>query len=272
MIWFLKIMLLFQTNSKAEVATELESIKVKLNASEESKAATNIMINGLHQSITERDRTIGHLKKQVKRYSEIVEPSEPAVNDKPDLEENGSNSVNGSQESESEGSSNEVNEGIYGKLQNALKRIAILSSEKEELEHLITRLQDETDTVGEYITIYQYQRAQQKAQLQEKESQLHSIAKDREDLRAKVAELQSLLTTFMSQNSDNSEAKNGGQENGSDTDDHEVKSVQDPTTAKQIMSLMSDIGSNELFYNHSSHLETFQPWFWESSSGKLMTV
>ena len=69
---------------------------------------------------------------------------------------------------------------IEQKLRDAMQKIVDLTSEKEHLEHTVARLQDETDTVGEYITIYQYQRAQQKAQLLEKEKQLHSLARDRE--------------------------------------------------------------------------------------------
>ena len=39
-------------------------------------------------------------------------------------------------------------------------------------------------------------------------------------------------------------------------------------TAGKIMSLLSEIGSNEVL----TSTEHFQPWFWEPSHGKLMTV
>lgn len=79
---------------------------------------------------------------------------------------------------------------VEQKFSQAMEKIAELSTEKEQLEHLIVRLQDETDTVGEYITIYQHQRAKQKAQLQEKEHQLQAVARDREDLKEKLSQLQ----------------------------------------------------------------------------------
>ena len=88
---------------------------------------------------------------------------------------------------------------IEQKLKQAMQKIVDLTSEKEHLEHTIIRLQDETDTVGEYITIYHYQRAQQKAQLLEKEKQLHSIARDREELKQKLDQLQGLLTNYIGQ-------------------------------------------------------------------------
>ena len=86
---------------------------------------------------------------------------------------------------------------IEQKLTEAMQKIVDLTSEKEHLEHTVARLQDETDTVGEYITIYQYQRTQQKAQLLEKEKQLHSLARDREELKQKLSQLQGLLTNYI---------------------------------------------------------------------------
>lgn len=38
--------------------------------------------------------------------------------------------------------------------------------------------------------------------------------------------------------------------------------------AGKIMTLLSEIGSNEML----TSLEQFEPWFWEPSQGKLMTV
>ncbi len=153
-------------------------------------------------------------------------------------------------------------------------------SEKENLEHIIVRLQDETDTVGEYITIYQYQRAQQKAQLQEKEKQLHSVARDREELKVKLAQLQGLLTQYL----DNSNASVNGDhaqllENGASQlnggGDLEVAqeanedAVKKTEAAGKILSLLSEIGANEMLTCDEGN---FAPWFWEPSQGRLMNV
>ena len=86
---------------------------------------------------------------------------------------------------------------VEQKFNEAMEKIAVLTSEKEQLEHIIIRLQDETDTVGEYITLYQYQRAQQRARLDEKERQLQTISRDREELKSKLTQLQSLITGWM---------------------------------------------------------------------------
>jgi hypothetical protein len=164
---------------------------------------------------------------------------------------------------------------IEVKLKEAMQKIVDLTGEKEHLEHTIDRLQDETDTVGEYITIYHYQRAQQKAQLQEKEKQLHSIARDREELKQKLAQLQGLLTNYLggepaldtteSASPTHAEAPcEVAQEAETYNDTDEKKSE----AAGKIMTLLSEIGSNEML----TSLEQFEPWFWEPSHGKLMTV
>lgn len=43
----------------------------------------------------------------------------------------------------------------------------------------------------------------------------------------------------------------------------------DQETAGQILSLLSEIGSNEML---TCDKEKFEPWFWEPSAGRLMTV
>ena len=59
----------------------------------------------------------------------------------------------------------------------------------------------ETETslssAGEYITIYQYQRQQIRKRMEEKESQLTAVSLEREELKLKLAQLQSLVTTYM---------------------------------------------------------------------------
>merc|ERR1719215_142363 len=173
---------------------------------------------------------------------------------------------------------------IEQKLKQAMQRIADLSSEKEQLEHIVIRLQDETDTVGEYITIYQYQRAQQKAQLHEKEQQLHSVAQDREELKQKLAQLQGLLTRYLGK----ANVEEPQENSTSDAEPCEVaeEAAESPTevtevkqTAKhegdagKILSLLSEIGSSEMLTCEASALEQrFQPWFWGPNQGKLMTV
>ena len=74
-----------------------------------------------------------------------------------------------------------------------MERVAQLSTDKEQLEHLVTQLQDETEIVGDYITIYQHQRKQQRMRMEEKDLQLRQLGKDREELTSKLDQLQTLI-------------------------------------------------------------------------------
>ena len=86
---------------------------------------------------------------------------------------------------------------LQQKFRKAMQDNVELSTEKEQLEHLVVQLQEETDTIGEYITIYQHQRQQQRLNLAEKEAQLQALSRDREELKAKLNELQQLVKHFL---------------------------------------------------------------------------
>ena len=74
-----------------------------------------------------------------------------------------------------------------------MERVAQLSTDKEQLKHLVTQLQDETEIVGDYIAIYQHQRKQQGMRMEEKDLQLRQLGKDREELTSKLDQLQTLI-------------------------------------------------------------------------------
>ncbi|XP_056601814.1 golgin subfamily A member 2 isoform X4 [Triplophysa dalaica] len=63
----------------------------------------------------------------------------------------------------------------------------------EELEHRCIQLSGETDTIGEYIALYQNQRAIMKQKHFEKEQYINILAKDKEEMKTKLAELQDLV-------------------------------------------------------------------------------
>ena len=86
---------------------------------------------------------------------------------------------------------------LQQKFKKAMQDNVELSTEKEQLEHLVVQLQEETDTIGEYITIYQHQRKQQRLNLAEKEAQLQALSRDREELKSKLNELQQLVKHFL---------------------------------------------------------------------------
>uniref|UniRef100_A0A182MVC6 Golgin subfamily A conserved domain-containing protein n=1 Tax=Anopheles culicifacies TaxID=139723 RepID=A0A182MVC6_9DIPT len=83
------------------------------------------------------------------------------------------------------------------KLQQRFKRtmveVADLTEEKQRLEHLVMQLQGETETIGEYITLYQQQRRMLKQKDMERDLQLQQLADDREMMKLKLKELNYLV-------------------------------------------------------------------------------
>uniref|UniRef100_A0A8C2KDV4 Golgin A2 n=1 Tax=Cyprinus carpio TaxID=7962 RepID=A0A8C2KDV4_CYPCA len=101
---------------------------------------------------------------------------------------------------DSDGVPVEVHEALRGAMEKLQERFTALMQEKvdlrervEELEHRCIQLSGETDTIGEYIALYQNQRAIMKQRHFEKEQYINTLAKDKEEMKAKLAELQDLV-------------------------------------------------------------------------------
>merc|ERR1719410_427510 len=145
----------------------------------------------------------------------------------------------------------------------AMEQIAKLSLDKEQLEHVVERLQDETETIGDYVVMYQHQRHQQKLKMAEKEEQLQQLAKDRAELSSKLETLQTMVTSVMS----------GPGQEGRQEDKEEVavsEKMKETMEKEKILELIADIGSDSA--QMMATCDKFQPWFWEQSEHKVMTV
>nr|XP_013026415.1 unnamed protein product [Anser cygnoides domesticus] len=66
-----------------------------------------------------------------------------------------------------------------------MREKADLKERLEELEHRCIQLSGETDTIGEYIALYQSQRAILKQRHQEKEEYISRLAQDKEEMKAR---------------------------------------------------------------------------------------
>ncbi|XP_071622383.1 golgin subfamily A member 2 isoform X9 [Heliangelus exortis] len=94
----------------------------------------------------------------------------------------------------------EVHEALKTAMEKLQTRFTELMREKadlkerlEELEHRCIQLSGETDTIGEYIALYQSQRAILKQRHQEKEEYISRLAQDKEEMKIKLLELQDLV-------------------------------------------------------------------------------
>ncbi|KAL0965485.1 hypothetical protein UPYG_G00281900 [Umbra pygmaea] len=106
----------------------------------------------------------------------------------------------------SEGVPVEVHEALRVAMDKLQHRFTSLMQEKadlkervEELEHRCIQLSGETDTIGEYIALYQNQRAIMKQKHMEKEHYISMLAQDKEEMKTKLSELQELVMRLVSE-------------------------------------------------------------------------
>lgn len=151
----------------------------------------------------------------------------------------------------------------------AMNRVAALSSDKEQLEHLVTRLQDETETITDYIIMYQHQRKQQKIKIQEKDIQLQQLSTDKEKLQTKLADLHGLVDRLVN---DKQEPCEEASETPSGVDgERSPRSTGSPgPDTEKIYQLLSEIQADS--EHMVNNIENFQPYFFDNNNGKVMTV
>ncbi|KAB7505637.1 Golgin subfamily A member 2 [Armadillidium nasatum] len=82
---------------------------------------------------------------------------------------------------------------LESKFLRCMEKLATVSDEKQELEHLVQQLQLETETIGDYITIYQFQRGVMKQQMQELKLELDLLRTEKQEMSTKLAKLQKLM-------------------------------------------------------------------------------
>ncbi|XP_071441895.1 golgin subfamily A member 2 [Hetaerina americana] len=160
-----------------------------------------------------------------------------------------------------------------------MEELATLTEEKQRLEHLVLQLQGETETIGEYVALYQTQRGLLRQRAREKDEQLVKISKDREELRSKLTKLESLVRKLVNEDElkdNSSEVTEVAMEVKEKVVEPSLSEILSPDanilkgkTAAQIMELLTEIGSNSSL-TETSIPSTFHPCPW--CSGQLLTV
>ncbi|OQV19490.1 hypothetical protein BV898_06481 [Hypsibius exemplaris] len=99
--------------------------------------------------------------------------------------------------------------GAYRSLEHrfigAMKQNAELLDRVEQLEHVIMQLQGETETIGDYIALYQSQRSLQRQRELEKVAQIDFLNQEREDLKSKLKQLQVIVRNHLQSSSSSTE-------------------------------------------------------------------
>uniref|UniRef100_A0A8C3VIU2 Golgin subfamily A conserved domain-containing protein n=1 Tax=Catharus ustulatus TaxID=91951 RepID=A0A8C3VIU2_CATUS len=118
---------------------------------------------------------------------------------------------------------------------------ADLKERLEELEHRCIQLSGETDTIGEYIALYQSQRAILKQRHQEKEEYISRLAQDKEEMKMKLLELQELVMRLVRERNEWYSKYVAAAQNPELLAKQEAAPNQEDPTAKQIMQLLREI-------------------------------
>lgn len=141
-----------------------------------------------------------------------------------------------------------------------MQEVAELSDEKQKLEHIVLQLQGETETICEYIALYQKQRGVLKQREIERNNQIDVLSKEREHIKAQLESLRGLITEFVPANAT---LVNGN---------HNDSPVGKAQTAEKIMSLLTEIKGSHLIEpdEKCGGLENFHPC--PCCSGKLIIV
>ncbi|XP_038063693.1 golgin subfamily A member 2-like [Patiria miniata] len=82
---------------------------------------------------------------------------------------------------------------LQDRFASVMREKAELSERCQELEHINLQLSGETETIGEYISLYHSQRDMMKRRQEERERFVASLAKDKEEMQQKLNQLQNLM-------------------------------------------------------------------------------
>ncbi|KAG7196807.1 hypothetical protein KM043_016920 [Ampulex compressa] len=83
------------------------------------------------------------------------------------------------------------------RFKETMDRVAELMDEKHKLEHLVLQLQSETETIGEYIALYQKQRAVLQSKAKEKEQAFHELLEQRNQQQQQLHKLKVLVMALL---------------------------------------------------------------------------
>ncbi|CAL7950860.1 unnamed protein product [Xylocopa violacea] len=161
------------------------------------------------------------------------------------------------------------------RFKETMERVAELTEEKQKLEHLVLQLQSETETIGEYITLYQKQRAVLQSRAIEREQVFRQLLDQRNQQQEQLHKLKVLVSDFLRKEYIHSNGTERLIETEMSSNDLGTLKRKNETTDKQIenksVSELLDILTEIKDCKDSCMFEpNFHPCPW--CSGKLLTV
>ncbi|XP_033227569.1 golgin subfamily A member 2 isoform X2 [Belonocnema kinseyi] len=93
---------------------------------------------------------------------------------------------------------------LESRFKEAMQTVAELTDDKQRLEHLVLQLQGETETIGEYVTLYQRQRFILQEKAKEREQHFKQIAVQRNQQQQQLQKLKILVADLITNKSTNS--------------------------------------------------------------------
>lgn len=262
-----EMMRLSHENSELEKKTLLQSQELdRLRHCEMGQQTSNVLQMEVQRLMGE----IGRLEERVRKYEEMKKEvhEEKEVGQGQEVVENGEKEKDEGDVGAKILPTEEAMQKLEERFRRTMNDIAELTEEKHRLEHLVTQLQGETETIGEYVTLYQTQRQLLKQREIEKDVQVQRIAADREEMRQKLIELNSLVELLLRQKNIDIPTELSGSLNGDSQDEGLVKAAsgspendnqklqsqtlqvpqdgQSEETAERILSLLSEIKTSNL--------------------------
>ncbi|KAK2582590.1 hypothetical protein KPH14_004878 [Odynerus spinipes] len=164
------------------------------------------------------------------------------------------------------------------RFKETMEKLAELTDEKQRLEHLVLQLQSETETIGEYIALYQRQRAILQEKAKQKDEIFRQLVEEKTEQQEQLHKLKVLVTDLIKRKSvtDSMEPKIPlceeekqdliKSENDKQNNDIVTEMSNDETTS-QILDLLTEIKDckDSCIFTSNYHA---CPW----CSGKLITV
>ncbi|XP_017883110.1 golgin subfamily A member 2-like [Ceratina calcarata] len=161
------------------------------------------------------------------------------------------------------------------RFKETMERVAELTEEKQKLEHLVLQLQSETETIGEYITLYQKQRAILQNRAIERDQVFRQLLDQRNQQQEQLHKLKVLVSDFLRREYIHSNGAEHLVETALDANDltlskSKKEEIEPPMENKSVSELLDVLTEIKDCKDSCMFEPNFHPCPW--CSGKLLTV